>query len=428
MYIFNHIFKFMTMALAMLVALPSMGQVPAPPQKGPVALTDGTVVTVSGETIEQGTVVFDQGKIVAVGRNVTIPEGAEVIDVSGQYVYPAMIHARSTLGLTEVGRVSETVDLNEFGDINPNVRIQVAYHAGSEHISLVRTHGIAVTVATPSGGLISGLSAAMLTDGWTWEDMTLQAPVAMIVNWPNMQNARQREEGLKQLQEAFDSARRYYQAKKAAGQRGIPHHNTDVRWEAMIPVLEGQVPVHIFANEITQIQAAINWAERENLEMVLVGARDAHYVLPQLKAKDIPVIITPVIGSPSRQWEAYDLSYRLPALLHEAGIRFCIAGEASAANVIRLPNHAASAVAFGLPQDEALKSLTLYPAQILGLDDRMGSIEVGKDASIVIADGNLLELSTQVSLVFIQGRMIQMMDKHRRLYELYDQKYRQLGD
>lgn len=425
MYTINNFLRVFLFVVGLGASAYLHAQVPASPNNGPVALVGGTVVTVSGETIEQGIVLFSQGKIIDVGTHVEIPGNAEIVDVSGKFVYPAMIHARSTLGLSEVGRVSETVDLNELGALNPNVRIQVAYNAASEHIPLVRTHGIALTVATPTGGVISGMSAAMLSDGWTWEDMTYQAPLAMIINWPDMQNVAQRDEALKLLQKAFDDARRYKLSKQARGRRGVPDNKTDVRWEALIPVLERDIPVHIFANELTQIQAAINWAEKEQIDMVLVGARDAAYVIPQIKARNIPVIITPVISGPSRQWEAYDKSYTLPLMLHQAGVTFCIAGEASAANVIRLPNHAASAVAFGLPEDEALKAITLHVAAILGLDDRMGSIETGKDASLIVADGNLLELSTQISQVYIQGKAVDMMDKHRRLYELYNEKYRQ---
>lgn len=403
-------------------------QIPAPSQNVPVALKGGTVVTVSGDVIPGGTVVFENGIITDAGVDVEIPAGSEVIDVTGKFIYPAMIHARSSLGLSEIGRVSETVDLNEHGIINPNVRAQVAYHAESEHIPLARTHGIAVTVATPAGGIISGLSAAMLTDGWNWEEMTLKAPVALVINWPDMTNARTRDDVLNDLSEAFLAARRYMTARKSADGKDIPHHNRDVRWEAMIPVLEGEVPVHINANDIRQIQAAITWAEKENVKMVLVGGRDAGYVLPQLKDKDIPVIVTPVINGPSRQWEEYDRSYSLPLMLYEAGINFCIAGDFGAANTIRLPHHSSSAVAFGLSQEEAVKAITLYPARILGLDHRMGSVEAGKDASLIIADGNLLELSTRVEQVFVQGRRVHMYDKHRRLYERYIERYNQTED
>ncbi len=402
-------------------------QMPATDQSGPVALKGGTVITVTGEEISGGTVVFDKGIITAVGVDVFIPEGAEIVDVTGKYVYPALIHARSSLGLSEIGRITVTVDLNEHGTINPNARAWVAWHAESEHIPLARTHGIAVTVATPTGGIISGLSAAMLTDGWHWEEMTYRAPTALVINWPDMANVRARDNALKELSEAFDAARRYMTARQADGLRGIPPHNTDVRWEAMIPVLEGDVPVHVNANDLTQIQSAIKWAEEENVRMVLVGGRDAGYLLPELKEKQIPVIVTPVIGGPSRQWEEYDRSYRLPSMLHEAGIEYCIAGDYAAANAIRLAHHPAAAVAFGLPEKEALKTITLYPARILGLDKRMGSLETGKDASLIVSDGNILELSTRIEQVYIMGRNIHMYDKHRRLYDRYIERYSRMG-
>ncbi len=415
--------------IAIFSGMPGLNaQMPAIHQAAPVALKGGTVVTVSGETIRGGTVVFENGVITTVGVNAEIPAGAEIVDITGKYVFPAMIHARSSLGLSEISRVAETVDLSEHGSINPNVRAQVAYHAESDHIPVARTHGIAIAVATPTGGIVSGLSAAMLTDGWNWEEMVYRAPVAMIINWPNMANARVRDNTLEELSEAFNAARRYKQAIEAAGERGVPHHNRDVRWEAMIPVLKGEVPVHINANEIRQIQSAINWAEKENVRMVLVGGRDAGYVLPQLKEKNIPVIVTPVIGGPSRQWEEYDRSYTLPRMLYDAGIKYCIAGDFAPAYAMRLAHHPSSAVAFGLPLEEAVKTVTLYPAKILGFEDSMGSVEVGKDASLIITDGNILELSTVIEQVYIKGRKVEMDDRHRRQYERYMERYNRMVD
>lgn len=403
-------------------------QMPARHQAAPVALKGGTIVTVSGETIPGGTVVFENGVITSVGVNAEIPAGSEIVDITGKYVFPAMIHARTSLGLSEISRLAETVDLSEHGNINPNVRAQVAFHAESDHIPIARTHGIAVAVATPTGGIISGLSAAMLTDGWNWEEMLYRAPVAMVINWPNMANARARDNALEELAEAFSAARRYKKAIEASGEQGVPHHARDVRWEAMLPVLNGEIPVHINANEIRQIQSAITWAEKENVRMVLVGGRDAGYVLPQLKEKDIPVIVSPVISGPSRQWEEYDRSYTLPQMLYEAGIRYCIAGDFAPAYSMRLAHHPSSAVAYGLPLDEAVKTVTLYPAEVLGLDDRMGSVEVGKDASLIIADGNILELSTVIEQVYIMGRSVEMDDRHRRQYERYRERYNRMQD
>ena len=400
-------------------------QMPSPDQKEPVALINGTIITVSGEIIEQGTVVFADGIITAVGDEVEIPDGAIIEDISGKYLYPAMIHSGTYLGLMEVFRVREATDISEFGDINPNVRAEVAFNAESRHIPLARSHGIAVAVVTPTGGIISGMAAAMLTDGWTWEEMAYKTQAGMVINWPSMANAGERDKALEKLNETFEKARRYHKAKQSSGDH---FHATDVRWEAMRPVVEGDVPVIINASEYRQIQSAVEWAEKENLQIILSGVNQADMVLTHLKERDIPVIINSVLSGPSRQWEPYDQSLSLPAKIYEAGIRFAISGESSAANTIRLPNHAAAAVAFGLPEEEALKSITLYPAQIFGIDHRMGSVETGKDASLIIADGNLLHLSTQIEQVYIKGRKTDMMDQHRLYYEKYHEKYESMKE
>jgi imidazolonepropionase-like amidohydrolase len=407
-----------------LLPLSGKANTPSPPQKNPIALVGGTVHTLNGEAISGGTVLMIDGKIAAVGQNIELPAGTEVIDTRGKHVYPTLILGRTTLGLTEIGAVPVTTDLNEAGNINPNIRAEAAFHPESNHIPVAAVNGIGVAVPGPTGGLISGLTAAMLTDGWSWDQMILKAPLALSINWPNMVDATARDQAMKELNDAFDSARRYLQARNAPGTLQV----IDIRWEAMIPVLEGKLPVMINAAEIRQIQAAIAWAEKQQVKMILVGGRDAYYVADQLKAKDIPVMITPVIGSPSRQWEGYDFSYTLPIRLYEAGVKFSIAGEGSAAGAPRLPKHAASAVAFGLPAEEALKAITIYAAEILGIEDLVGTIEAGKDASIMITDGNPLELSTQIEQVFIQGRAIDMADKHRQLFDKYLEKHRQAGE
>jgi len=406
------------------LSLSGKAHIPAPPQQKPLALVGGTVHTINGEAITGGTVLIMDGKIGAVGLNLELPAGTEVIDTRGKHVYPTLILGRTTLGLTEIGAVPVTSDLNEVGNINPNIRAEAAFHPESNHIPVAAVNGIGVAITGPTGGIISGLTAAMLTDGWTWEQMTLKAPIGMSINWPNMADASSRDQAMKELNDAFDSARRYMLARKAPGSTQA----IDIRWEAMIPVLEGKLPVMINAAELRQIQAAMAWTEKQNVKMILVGGRDATYVADQLKAKDIPVMIIPVIGAPSRQWEAYDHSYSLPLKLHEAGVKFSIAGEGSAAGALRLSKHAASAVAFGLPAEEALKAITIYAAEILGIDDLVGTIEAGKDASLMITDGNPLELSTKIEQVFIQGRIIDMTDKHRQLYEKFLEKHRQAGE
>jgi imidazolonepropionase-like amidohydrolase len=337
----------------------------------------------------------------------------------------------------EIGAVRASRDFAETGRINPNVRAEVAVNPESEIIPVTRANGITTFVTSPRGGLISGLSAVMMSDGWTWEEMTLKAPAALEVQWPSMTIARgwwvtkseeeqkkDRDRALTELAEAFRDARAYMAAKKAEGQKGIPHHNTDVRWEAMIPVLEGKVPVVVTATEVQQIQAAVAWAQQEGLRLIIKGGHDAWRVTDLLKRHGVPVLAGGIHRLPSRRFEKYDEPFTLPKKLYEAGIPFAIISEDEAPHERNLPYQAAQAAAYGLPKEEALKAITLYPAQIFGVADRIGSLEVGKDATLIVTTGDPLEIVTQVEMEFIQGRRIDLRSKHTMLYEKYKEKYR----
>lgn len=431
----------MALAVALTVALASDYH-PAGKQKKPIALVGGTIHTVSGEVIQSGTIVFDKGKITALGVNVAIPTDAEQINVAGKHVFPGLIDAANNLGLSEVPLGAPgTVDAAEIGSINPNVRAEVAVNPESEHIPVARSGGVTVVATYPGGGLLSGLAAAMMMDGWTWEDMTLQRGVGLVINWPSMvfspspfsQQTREnwqetRDNNLKAIRQAFADARAYMSAKKAEQGRGIPYHDIDPRWTAMVPVLEGTMPVLVNAAEVTQIQSAIQWAEQEKVKLVIVGGREAWRVSDQLNAAKIPVIFTDVQNGPARRWEDYDQIFKTAARLSSAGIPFCITGDRSGSNARNLSHHAANAAAYGLAKDEALKSITLYPAQILGIADRVGSLEVGKDATLLVTTGDILEITTNVEQAFIQGKKLDMRDKHKNLYNKYKEKYRQLSE
>ncbi len=415
--------------------------IPAAKQKKPIALIGGTIHTVSGAVLEKATILFDKGKIVAIGGNVTIPPDAERIDVTGKQIYPGIIDCYSDLGLTEIGSVRGSVDVAETGSINPDVRVEVAVNPESELIPVARSNGVTVVATMPSGGLISGLAAALMLDGWTSEDLTLKGGLGLIVNWPAMIYTpsrfmrlskedwlKQRDEQLKLLRETFANARAYMIAKKSEQEKGVPYHDTDPRLQALIPVLEGTTPVFVNANELSQIQAAITWAEQEGVKLVLVGGRDSWLVRDQLKAKDIPVIVTDIQSAPSRQWQGYNEEFTLPMRLHEAGIRFCIAGTEDASFARNTAYNAANAAAYGLPQDEALKSVTLYAAQILGIADKVGSLEPGKDATLIVTNGDPLQPPTATEQMFIQGKKIDLTDKHKQLDEKYKMKYKQLSE
>ncbi|MBI5215655.1 MAG: amidohydrolase family protein [Ignavibacteriae bacterium] len=415
-------------------------EIPAKKQEKPIALVGGTIHTVSGNVISNGTIVFDNGKITALGSNVAVPQNADRVDVKGKHVYPGMINARTNLGLSEIGAVRATNDVSESGPVNPNIRAEVAVNPESEGIPITRSNGVTMAVTMPEGGAISGTAALIELDGWTWEDMTYKAPVGLIINWPSMtinkawwerrseeEQKKDRDKALNQIRNAFNDARAYWKAKKAETEKGIPFHETDLRWEAMIPVLEGNVPVMVNAEEVQQIQAAVAWAEQEGVKMILLGGYDSWRVADLLKAKNISVIVNPMLRTPWRRFEAYDDPMTLPKKLFDAGVKYCIGGEGGMSNERNIPYHAAMAASYGLSKDEALKSVTLYPAQLLGVADRVGSLEVGKDATLIVTTGDPLEITTQVEQEYIQGKKIELNDKQKRLYEKYKEKYERLG-
>ncbi len=401
----------------------AIARVPAPLQHQTIAIIGATIHTVTNGVITEGTLVFDEGRITAVGKNIVIPDDAHIIDAKGKHIYPGFIHGHSILGLMEVVRTTESTDIQELGDINPNIRSHVAYHSASTHLSVAAVHGVTTVVPTPRGSLIAGKISAMTTDGWTWEEMIIRKNIGMVMYWPSMNNSKQYIENLNKIQDAFDKARRYKQAGNAKNQPGVPHHPFDSRWEALIPVLNGDMPVFIVANDARQIQAAISWAQDENINIVLTGSRDMGLIADLPAQKNIPVMLTGVISGPAQQWQGFDEAYQIPRILYEAGVMFCIAGDAGAASTYRLPHHAAAAVAFGLPEEEALKAITINAAKILGIDDILGSIETGKNATFFVSNGNALEIKTKTELVFINGRKINMTDKHKYLYDMYLEKH-----
>ncbi len=430
-------------ALIFAINLFASDVIPGKPQDKPIALVGGTIHTITNGTIENGIVLFDKGKIVAVGKDVNIPKDAEIIDIKGKHVYPGLINAFTTIGLVEIGAVRATRDVTEVGLVNPNVRAEIAFNPDSEHPPVTRANGITMALVVPTGDLIAGQSALMMLDGWTWEDMTLKAPVGLHIYWPRMIQpqefgfmfARQSPEELKKeterrlqlIRETFQKARAYKKAKEAETQKGVPYHDTDLKYEAMIPVLEGKVPVLVHANSAKEILSAIQWAESEGVKIVIVGGQDSWKVADVLKKKNIPVILTNIHRLPSNRDSDYDEPFTVAYKLYKAGVKFCIGGEGGYYNERNLPYQAGTCSAFGLPREEALKAITIYPAEILGVADKVGSIEPGKDATLIVTTGDPLEIPTQVVYEFIQGRKVDLSNRQTKLYEKYVEKYRRLG-
>jgi imidazolonepropionase-like amidohydrolase len=424
--------------LAAALAALTLAAAPIAARAESVALTGATVHTVSGPTLENATVVITDGRIAAVGAGLNPPTGATVVSCAGKHIYPGLIAANTILGLVEVGSVLGTHDDNETGNVNPNIRAEVEINPESDLLPVTRVNGVTSALSVPRGGAISGTSALIHLDGWTQEDMTVAKPVGLHVNWPSMTISRAwwetrseedqrkaREQAVQAIRDAFEDARAYWKARDAEGKAGIPRHDRDVKWDAMGRALRGEIPVMFHAGALNQIRAVLRFVDEQKLKkVVLVGGNDAWMVTEELKARDIAVITGPPLSLPGRNYEAYDYGMALAAKLQAAGVRFCISDGGGSTNARNIGYQAAMAAAFGLPRDEALKSITLYPAQILGVGDRLGSIETGKIADLIVTTGDPLEIETQVEQVYINGRPTSMETRQTRLFKKYDARPR----
>jgi imidazolonepropionase-like amidohydrolase len=407
-----------------------------------VSIVHATVHTVSGGIVEDGTVSFRAGRIVAVGRGLAPEPGASVVDAAGKHLYPGLIDANTVVGLVEIGSVAGGVDIAETGAINPQAQTAIAINPDSELIPVSRANGITHVVAAPEGGLVSGTSSLIRLSGWTWEDLSAARPVALHIQWPSFairrgggfggnpppseeDQKKDRDEALKKIRRLFDDARAYARAKASRGAADRPL-DPDAALEAMLPVLEGRVPVIVAASQAAQIKSAVSWAESEGVRMILLGAGDVAREARLLKEKRIPVIVDGVLSVPSRDDEPYDAAYAVAARLAEAGVSFCISsggGSFASAMVRNLPYHAGMAAAHGLPKDAALRAITLSAAEVLGVAADLGSIEKGKSASLILTDGDPLEVRTKILASWIDGRPTALDDnKHDRLYRKYSQR------
>ncbi|MBI5709273.1 MAG: amidohydrolase family protein [Candidatus Eisenbacteria bacterium] len=406
-----------------------------------LALTGATVHTVSGPVLENATIVIEEGRIAAVGADLTPVPNTRVVSCAGKHIYPGLVSANTVLGLTEVASVAGTNDFSETGTTNPNIRAEIGINPESDLLPVARVNGITTALVVPRGGAISGTSALVHLDGWTFEDMTVRAPIGLHVQWPNLtpvrgwfevrsdeEQKKARDQALAGIRQAFDDARAYWTARAAEGKAGIPRHDRDVKWDAMGRALRGEIPVFFHAAALNQIKAALRFADEQKLtNVVLVGGGDAWRVADELKARNIAVVAGPTLALPRRGYEPYDEAFTGPAKLWQAGVRFCIGDGGSpfgAMNARNLAYHAAMAAAFGLPRDEALKSVTLYPAQILGVADMVGSIESGKLADLIVTDGDPLEITTRVEQVWSAGRPVSMETRQTGLFRKYDARPR----
>jgi imidazolonepropionase-like amidohydrolase len=404
-----------------------------------VVLDEATAKLDGMNVRELGSVPVIDGEKVSIRKAAEVyPAGATIMDATGLHLYPGMIDAATVLGLTELGSARETHDYAEGGDFQPDLRASIAINPDSELIPVTRANGVTTVVTRPMGSIIAGQSALINLAGWVPKEMALVDPLALHIDFPTASPMitgdpampqigraiarKQREEKVRRLKELFQQALAHDQARK-----DNPRTPGNPRLEALIPYARGDRPVVIQANRKAEIVEALKLADELKLKVILSGAIDSWKVAGELKKRDVPVILGPLMTLPQETYDPYDAPFACAARLHEAGVRFCIRSSGTT-NTRNLPYEAAMAVSYGLPPEEALKSVTLYPAQILGVADQLGSIEPGKRANLVLTNGDILQASTQVLALFIDGRPLEPASKQTRLYERYRERLREVKE
>ncbi len=397
---------------------------------GTLLLRGATVHTVSHGTLTPGDVLVRNGKIAAVAPKIDEPADAS-IDLAGLHLFPGLISASTDLGLVEISSVRGSIDSRETGQFTPEIESWTAVNPDSELIPVSRANGITHFVPVPRGELVAGASGLMAARGWTVEDMTVRPRTAMHLFWPDHslsvpgpkaskktkpldEQARERAERVRTIDQFFADAEAW--EKRPAGSPVVP------AWQAMLPVVRGELPLVVHAQGIREIRAALKWsATRPRLRLIIEGGRDAWMLATELAQRKIPVIYSEVFSLPGQSSDAYDVQFRAPSILQKAGVTVAItesSGE-SASNQRNLPYSAAQAAAFGLSRDAALAAITLIPAQLHGAGDSLGSIEVGKEASLFAATGHILDIRSEVRRLWISGAEQSLASRHSRLAERY---------
>ena len=424
-------------ALAQQIGNPTTQQGVIPP-RGTFAIRNARIVTVSGADIENGTVVIRDGKIEAVGATVTVPAGAQTIDGTGLSVYPGMIDAGTNLGLVEVPQgANGTVDTSEVGDLNPNAKAITAVNPHSAHIAVTRVEGITSTLTAPTGGLISGQATLINLLGTAQKEMAVVPNAALVINYPRIggggggfggfqppanlsETLTANERRVEEIRKMLRDAEAYGRAQDAyAKDKSLPRPDRNVVLEPLVPYVRGEQPVIFRADREAEIRGAIRFAEEMKLKPIILGGSDAWKIGTLLREKNIPVILTGIFSLPSREDDAYDTLYEQPAKLQQAGVRYAISTGDAGAEVRNLAQYAGMAAAYGLSKADAVKAVTLYPAQIMNVADRLGSIEAGKMANLVVTDGDLLEIRTRIRYLFIDGRPVVLTSRHTELNDAF---------
>ena len=396
-----------------------------------ILIRGASIHPVTSAEIAGASLLITDGVIADIGPKIQIPKGAKIVEAKGLHLYPGLINSATTMGLFEISSVRETDDSAELGDFNPQLRAVVAINPESEHIPVSRANGLTSAIVLPMGGIIAGQAALVHLDGWTWEEMALSRAAALHLRFPVLEmtageppnrvaripfkEAKTRyDERLQRLNAFVEQSRRYQTAKKASG----AGFRADLLYEAMLPVLDNHMPVLVTVERERDIRAALDFAARQKIRIVLAGVREPGQQINRIRDMKIPVILSSTLALPIEEDAPYDSAFTLPVELFKAGIRFAF-GTFTSYNARNLPYQAAAAVAFGLPAEEALKSVTINAAEIWGVAGKIGSIERGKLADLILTDGDPLETRTQIKQMFIRGLPVSLESKHTRLYEKY---------
>jgi imidazolonepropionase-like amidohydrolase len=415
----------------LLIGLFSIGLFASAQTSPKILIKNGTIIPVSGPILEHSSLLIENGKIAAVGKDVPAADGALVIDATGLYVYPGFIDGFSHFGLAEIGAIASTVDVREMGKENPEVRTAWAINPHSVHFGTSRINGTTAALVAPQGSTFPGMTALVKMDGWTFPEMQVKEVATSMINFPI--TPRPPAEGVSAQQETkvdvtsklvekikdyLNEARRYLKLKQAAAQNpGLLPPPPDPKYEALAPVLDGTLPVIISVEKAKDIELAIRFVQEQKLKAIFRGCAQGFKVADKIKAAGIPVIIDSLYVGPSEPEDGYDAPYRNVVELAKAGVTICFSSGEDPALGKDLTYHAAKAVAFGLDRTEAIKALTINPAKIFGVESRMGTIETGKDADLFITTGDPLDAKSDVKHLFINGRHTDMVNWWESLYK-----------
>lgn len=422
----------LTLVLLFFVKINHAQQTPASVQDRTISITGVTAHIGNGKTIENATIVFENGIITEIGSSASVSGKGEIIEANNKHIYPGFILPNSTLGLGEIDAVKATRDDDELGSFLPHVRSLIAYNAESQVTESVRPNGILVAQITPRGGRISGTSSIVQLDAWNWEDAPIKIDDGIHVNWPNSYKTKNVSFGRQVVSDPNKDYQKQVNALNNFLLQAKTHSLTtqkekNLPFEATKGIFNGEQKLYIHIKREQEIIDAINLTKNLGIsKIILVGADEAYKVSELLKTNNIPVIIKRAHTLPGSEDDDYDLSYKLASLLVKRGILTALegSGQMERMNNRNLPFYAGTATGYGLNVEEALQLITLNPAKILGIDDKYGSLEVGKSATLFISEGNALDMRTNIiSKAYIDGRDISLETHQTKLYKRYMNKY-----